>query len=253
MRAFVVFTKKELMESLRTYRLIIILAVFAILGILSPLTTLIMPEILGNMDLGGVTIILPEPTAMDAWAQYFGDIGMMGMLVVIIVFSGIMANEFSRGTLVNLLTKGLNRSTVILSKFAAASLIWTAAYLLSLSITMGYIAFFWEIDLQNAILAFVSLWLFGEMIIAILIFGGTLFGSFAGSLALVGGTIVMLMLINIAPNVARFNPISLSGSTVTLLDGSKSPGDFVPAMIVCGAITVVFIAVSMAVFGKKRV
>ena len=253
MRAFVVFTKKELQEGVRTYRFLIMLAVFVLIGILSPLTALMMPQVIGAMDLGGVTLVLPEPTAIDAWGQFFSNIGLMGMLVVIIVFSGLMANEFSRGTLINLLTKGLSRSTVVLSKFAAASLTWTVAYLLCLGVAIGYIAFYWELDLQNAFLAFASMWLFGELLIAILVFGGTLFGSFAGSLALAGGTVVALMLINIAPNVARFNPMSLAGGTLTLLNGEQSARDFIPAVVICTLTVVALIGASMVAFGKKRV
>ncbi|MCL1787390.1 MAG: ABC transporter permease, partial [Defluviitaleaceae bacterium] len=233
--------------------LVIMLAVFALIGILSPLTALIMPQIIGAMDLGGVTITLPEPTAMDAWGQFFGNTGLMGMLVVIIVFSGIMANEFSRGTLINLLTKGLSRSTVIISKFVAASLTWTVAYLLCLGVAIGYIAFYWELDLQNAVLAFASLWLFGELLIAILVFGGTLFGSFAGSLALTGGSVVALMLINIAPGVARFNPMSLAGGTLTLLNGEQSPGDFMPAVVISIIAIIMLVVASMVAFGKKLI
>ena len=253
MRAFTVFTKKELLESVRTYRFVIAIAAFMLMGILSPLTALMLPRLLETMDLGDFEIVLPEPTAMDAWAQYFSNVGTMGMLVVIILFSGIMANEFSKGTLVNLLTKGLNRTTVIVSKFVAASLVWTLAYLLCLGVTLGYVAFYWEINLQNSVLAFASLWLFGELLIAILILGGTLFGTFGGSLALTGGMIVILMLLNIIPNMARYNPISLAGSTLTLLDGGHVSGDFVPAVMICGVAIVACIALSVVVFWKKKI
>ena len=254
MRTFIIFTKKELLESLRTYRLIIMLIVFMLIGILSPLTALLMPRVIGSLDLGeGVEIILPEPTAMDGWEQFFSNVGMMGMLILIIVFSGIMANEFSRGTLVNLLTKGLNRTTVILSKFVAATLVWTAAYLICLIVTMAYITFLWELDLQNAILAFVSPWLFGLFLIAMLTFGGVLFASFAGSLALTGGMIITLMLLNVAPNIARYNPISLAGSAVALLNGIQSVENFIPTIIICAVAIIIFIIASIVVFGKKRV
>lgn len=253
MRAFSVFTKKELMESLRTRRFVISLAVFVIFGILSPLTALLLPEILGAFEMGGVIITIPEPTAMDAWLQYFSNIGSMGMLVVIVVFSGIMAHEFSRGTLVNLLTKGLNRTTVILSKFFAASLIWTVIYLVSLGVALAYIAVFWEMDMQNAVLAFVSLWLFGELLIAVLIFGGTLTGSFGGSLGMALGVIIVLGIVSAAPAAARFNPISLAGGTVTLLNGESAVGDFMPAVIICGVAVIVLVIASIVVFGKKRV
>ncbi|MDR1432056.1 MAG: ABC transporter permease [Propionibacteriaceae bacterium] len=253
MKAFAVFTKKELTESLRTYRLAVLLAVFALLGIMSPLTAKMLPDILGAIDLGGMTLNLPEPTAMDSWTQFFKNVGQMGVLALIIIFSGIMASEFSRGTLVNLLAKGLRRETVILAKFTAATLLWTLAYLLCLGVAASYTAYYWEIELQNAPLAFGGMWLFGELLIALLILGGTLFANFYGSLLLTGGVTAVLSVLGIVPKLAKYNPISLSGGTLALLDGQASAGDFVTAVVICALCVVALLAASLAVFRRKRV
>ncbi|MCL2819942.1 MAG: ABC transporter permease [Oscillospiraceae bacterium] len=252
---FIAFTKKEYMESLRTYRLVTLAAVLLVFGILSPLTAALLPEILGAIDLGdGVVLTLPEPSAIDSWTQFFSNIGQMGMLAVIISFSGSMANEFSRGTLVNLLTKGMKRHVVILSKFFSASVLWTIGYALCLAVCYVYTAYYWPSDvITNAPFAFFSLWLFGEFLIAILIFSGTLFGSFYGALLSCFGAIVVMALLNISPAIQKFNPISLSGDTLALLSGHKEIADFFPAVIICVSAIVILIIASILVFNKKKV
>ena len=255
MKAFIAFTKKEFIESLRTYRLIILAAVFLLFGVMSPLFAKFLPEILGSLDMGGgATLTLPEPVAMDSWAQFFKNVGQMGMLALIITFCGIMSNEFSRGTLVNLLTKGMKRRTVILSKFLSASALWAGSYLLCLAACWAYTAYYWPASgLSHAFLAFLAPWLFGELLIALLIFGGTLSGNFYGSLGVCGGAVVALLLLNIAPKAQKYNPVVLSSGTLELLNSQKDVADFIPAMIICGVATAVLIVASVAVFSKKRV
>jgi len=254
MKAFIAFTKKEFTESLRTYRLVILMAALLFFGILSPLTAKLLPEILGAIEIAdGVVITLPEPSAMDSWAQFFSNIGQMGMLALIITFSGITANEISRGTLVNLLTKGMPRHTVIVSKFFTASVLWTIGYALCLVVCYAYTVFYWPADsISNVFLAFSSLWLFGVFLIAVLIFGGVLFGSFYGSLLFCFGVIIMMTLINIAPAVQKFNPISLAGATYSLLDNQRKAMDFIPAVIINVSAIAMFMTASIIVFNKKK-
>jgi len=255
MKAFIAFTKKEFFESMRTYRLIVLTAVMILLGIMNPLIAKLLPEILGGVDLGGgIVIDLPEPTALDSWTQFYSNVGQMGMLALIITFSGIMANELSRGTLVNLLTKGLKRYKIILAKFLSASVIWTGTYLLCLLVCYMYTEYFWpSSELSNAFLAFVSPWLFGELMIAILIFGGVLFGTFYGALLSCFGVIMALAIINIAPSIQKYNPIGLAGGVLGLLYGQSEPQDFIPAVIISIAAVVLLIIASVAVFNKKKV
>ncbi len=252
MRAYFAFTKKEFTENVRTYKLIIMLATFLIFGIMSPIFAKLMPELLKTLG-DGISITVPEPTAIDSWAQFFKNVGQMGMFVLVIVFGGIMANEFSRGTLVNVLTRGMKRYTVILSKFTVATLIWTLSYLLCLAVTYGYTAYFWEsYDLHHIFLAFFSLWLFGILLITLLILGGTLFKTFSGSLLLCGGAVVIMSLVNISPNLQKYNPITLSGNGIVLLTGQKSTADFVPAVIICTLFVFILMTVSIMVFNKKQ-
>lgn len=256
MRQFIAFTKKEFREGTATFRAYILLAVFLLFGMMSPLFAKLTPEILNSLgDMGqGVIIQMPEPTALDAWAQFFKNVSQMGMLVFVIIFGGIMSNEFSRGTLVNLLTKGLSRKTVILSKFLTASLLWAAAYLLCLVVCYGYTAYFFEsVEISYALLVFVSPWLFGELLIALLILGGTLFGNIYGSLLTCLAAVVALNIVSIVPRAAKYNPVSLAGGTLSILYCKGTPSDFIPALIICAAATIMLIVISILIFDKKTI
>jgi len=254
MKGFVAFCRKEWLEGLRTYRLWIMMAVFAALGILSPLFAKLLPDLLSGTDIGGgVTLQMPPATAFDSWTQFFKNVSQLGSLVLIIVFCGITATEFSRGTLVNVLTKGLRRSTIVVAKLAVAALIWTISYLVSLGIAFGYTLYFWgDGTLQNAGLAFVSPWLFGLFLLALMILGGIVGGNIYGSLLAAGGMIIALNIVAIVPKSARFNPLSLAGGTLGLLDGQNQPRDFVPALLICVAAIVVTLAASLLVIDRKQ-
>lgn len=254
MKQFIAFSKKEFYESKATFRIYILLAVFLIYGIMSPLLAKLTPEILKSLGDTGIIIQVPKPTALDSWTQFFKNISQTGILVLVIMFCGIMSNELTKGTLINLLTKGLKRNTVILSKFFVASILWMLAYLLCLSVTFAYTVYFWEIgDMNNALLAFSAPWLFGQFIIALLIFGGTIFSNIYGSLLSCLSVVIALNIVSLIPKTAKFNPITLSGGTLSLLSGAGKPEDFIPAAIVCVALTVGLIVATMAVFNKKRV
>ena len=240
MRAYFAFTKKEFTENLRTYKLMIMIVVFLIFGVMSPLFAKFTPEILKAAGLDASALGVGTPTAIDSFAQFFKNVGQLGLLVLVIVFSGIMANELSKGTLINILTKGMRRSTVILSKFIMATVIWTVSYLLCLAVTYAYTAYYFTIEnISNAFLAFSSMWLFGVLLIAIVILGGVLFKNVYGSLLLTGGIVVVMTIVNIAPKLQKYNPITLSSDNMQLIMAQKAASDFMPAVIICAVLTIV--------------
>jgi ABC-2 type transport system permease protein len=253
MKAFTAMLKKEIMEAQRSYKLMILLIVFIIFGISSPVVAKIMPDILGSMLPEGMTIEMPEPTAADSFAQFFKNVSQMGYIVLVILFSGITAGEISKGTLINLLSKGLDRKTVILSKFSVAALLWTAALGICLIITCINTSFFWSMDgLQYIFTASVGLWLYGLLLISLTILGGVVFGNIYGSLLFTGGGAVVFMLLNLIKGFKPFGPATLSSSGLALITSAMNIGDYYPAMLVCAGIIFAIVVSSILVFDKKQ-
>lgn len=254
MKAYFAFTQKELLESLRTYKLLIMIMVFVFFGMLGPLTAKLTPKILESLMTEGIEIIASESIALDSWAQFFKTISQMGFLVVAILFSGIMGNEFNSGTFINILTKGLPRSTVILSKFTVASMIWTISYLISFELSYRYTEYFWNSEgILNLLFSIFSLWLFGILFLAIILLGGVIFRSIYGCLMFLGAFIVTLFLLNIVPKFQKYNPIGLASKNMSLLTGDTIPKDLMVMVTISIGLIILSIITTIRVFNKKQI
>lgn len=101
--------------------------------------------------------------------------------MIVIVFSGMLPHELQNGTIVNLLTKGLTRSSVVLSKLLCSVLLWSGAYLLRFGVTCGYTVFLFHGEsISNLLFAAMCLWLFGVLLLSVCLPGGALLKSSSG-------------------------------------------------------------------------
>lgn len=254
MRAYLAFTQKEFLESVRTHKLLIMFLVFMLFGMLSPLTAKLTPKLLESLITEGIQITMPEPTAFDSWAQFFKNVSQMGFIVLAILFSGMMANEFNHGTLINILTKGLPRRTVILSKFTMASAIWTVCYLFSFGLSYVYTLYFWSSDeVLNLMLSVFCLWLFGILLLSVILLGGVIFRNSYGSLMFVAGFTAILFLLNIVPEFQKYNPIALASNNMSLLTGDAVPKDLTVPFILSIGIIIGAIITAIGIFNKKQI
>ncbi len=252
MRAYIAFLKKEFVELVRTYKLFILLAVFLIIGMMNPLTAKLTPMILENFADEGMTFTVSEPTAMDSWMQFFKNT-TTGIIAYVILLSGIMSQEYSKSTLVNIITKGLPRRTVILAKFTSSILIWTVAYLLNFFTTLGYTEYFWGNQTPpNLAFSVVCLWAFGVLITSAIIFGASAFSSNYGSMLFTGGFSLVLTLINIAPKAIKYNPMSLSSRNLELLKETAEISDFTIPLIISLVLCIIFIFLAIENFNNKK-
>jgi ABC-2 type transport system permease protein len=254
MNGFTAFTKKEFTEQFRSYKSIVLVAVLFLFGMLSPLLAKIMPEIISGMNMQGITInIHKAPDALDAYGQFFKNVGQMGFVVMLLIFSGILAQDVTRGTLIVLLAKGLSRSAVILSKFMSALILWTVGYALSAVTAYGYTVYlFGGAMVPNLLAALAGLWLFGVFLIALLILASTLARGSYGGLLLAAGLLILLMIINSFPGVSKWNPVTLAAVNDGLIRNQFAAGDMVVPLCVTLALIALCLVLSILIFRKKR-
>lgn len=256
MKNYIVFTKKEFLENIRTRKIYIVLAVFVFLGILAPFTAKLTPAMLkmmsANLQKQGIVINNIKVSAVDSWTQFYKNVPLMGIVVIIIMFSGMLVNELSKGTLVNILTKGLRRSAVILSKFTVASLIWTISYWCAAGITFGYTMFYWgSKGTSNVFFALLCVWIFGIMIVSLLVLGNALINSSYGVMLFTVFMIGVLYIISMIPKTEKWNPMMLVTGNMSLITNASKVEDFVTVIIVSIVISFLSLAVSIQVFNKK--
>jgi ABC-2 type transport system permease protein len=253
MTGYGAFVKKELLESWKTPRALVLLAVFFLFGMMSPLLAKLMPEIMSGVDLAGLVIQIPEPTVMDAYGQFFKNLTQMGMIVFLLVFGGMLSQEIARGTLINMLTKGLSRSAVILAKFSVSLLLWTVALGLACATTYGYTVWlFKDGTADNLLFALFCLWLFGAFILALILLSSTLVRGSLGGLGLTAGFLIVLLLLGISPGLVKWNPVSLASQNVQLMAGTVTVRNLIPAVWVTFSASIVFLGAAVLVFRKNK-
>lgn len=254
MRAYLAFTGKELTEYIRTYKLLIVGLVFLLFGMMSPLAAKYLPQLIEQFMPEGIQMTIQAPTALDSWMQFNKNVSQMGMFVIVILLSGIMAGEYSKGTLIHILTKGLPRRTVVLAKFTAAALLWTGAYLLCFAVAYGYTWFYWRGDVNMPGLkeAVTAMWLFGVLLAAITLLGSVILKTSYGSLLFTGGLVVLQILLNMIPKIQAYNPMRLISGGTMLLQGQLKAGSLFKPMAAAAIYSMICVWAACMVFNKKK-
>lgn len=250
----IAFIKKEIMENYRTKKLLILIVVFLALGIMSPLFAKLTPEILKMVNIDASAINLSNPTAYESFEQFFKNISQIGIIVLAIVYCGIVANDLNRGTLINILTKGVKRSSVILSKFLVVSIIWIIAYSLSFIVCYIYTCYYFDISIvSNVFISVFALCIFGLLLLSFIILGGVLFKNTMGSLLTAFVFYGLLLILGIFKSIDSYNPSVLSSANMGLIKGQIEPSFIYPALIISIIIIVLNINISIQVFNKSEI
>ncbi|WP_080872087.1 ABC transporter permease [Oceanobacillus timonensis] len=253
MRNIYYFSKKELLEGWRTSKLLILLVIFLILGIMNPLIALLTPEIL-QMSFGDtMPIDIPEPTSLDSWGQFYSNMTQMGLIVIVLMCSGAVSGEVNKGTLINLVTKGLKRSAIVVSKSIYYIFQWTFCMYAAFFVTWGYTVYYFPDNHSPHIFqAAFPLWLFGVLLVTVILFFSTVSRNSYEGLLLTGAFVVLLFILNIVDSFERYNPISLIGENMNFLQGAASLGNYLFAILLSVFLSLLFIWLSIVILNKKK-
>ena len=221
MTGFGLLLRKEVREQLRTMRLPVVVAVFAILGLLSPVFARYVREIVEAVGGGQLQGMIPDPTVADAVAQFTKNIGQFGVLVAILVTMGAVATEKERGTAAFLLTKPIGRGAFVgakvvaigallaLATAVAGALCWIYTAMLFEPLPVaGFAAAVWLVWLSLAVVASLT-FLASVATRSALVAGGVAFGAF-----LVAG------ILSAIPGIGAYMPTSLWAAADLLALGS---------------------------------
>jgi ABC-2 type transport system permease protein len=127
--SFVTVFRREMTEQWRTYRFLIVAAVFAVFGLASPLLAKFTPEMLKALPGVPPEILtaIPAPTLADAVAQYLKNMSQFGILLALLMTMGVVVQEKERGTAAFFLTRPVSRETFLLAKFAGLAAAFTVS------------------------------------------------------------------------------------------------------------------------------
>lgn len=251
MSGYIAFVKKEIIENMKNYRFLIMFAVFLIFGIISAFLAKFTPEILSvlaaDMEMSS------KPVALDAWKQFYKNISGVGFSAFIILYGSCLSSEYSKGTLVLMVTKGLSRSAVILAKYTVAAVLMTISYWAGFAATYGYTAYLWQdTTLSNVALAAFFLWVIGFLYLSILMLGCVIFKQTFTSILFAGGGIAIISLLGMIKPLSKFSPFILTSKNLDLISGTVTKSEFITPMVISVIMTFIGLFIAIKLFNKKQ-
>ncbi len=213
---------KEFREQWRTWKVIVFLAVFLITGIISPVIAKYTPELLKSIpDLpAGLTSMFPAPTVADSVAQYLKNTIQFGILLVILLNMGTVAQEKEHGTAAMLLTKPVSRSAVVLAKWLTGMTVLLAGLLVDGFACLAYTAVLFEP------LPFGAFWVLNLLLVVYLgvfltvaIMASTLARTQAMAAVGAFGGLVVLLILGAIPRLSDYMPGQLPNWGASLVLG----------------------------------
>ncbi len=255
MRSFLAFFKKELCESVRSGKLLLLCLLFCLFGIMNPaiakLTPWLMETMSSEMAEIGMTVTAVEVNAMTSWTQFFKNIPM-ALIVFVLVYGGVFTKEYESGTLILLLTKGLPRRTVVLAKSVLLILLWSVGYWICFGITYAYNAYFWDNGIAEGLfLAATDLWLFGVLVQTLTTLFSTLVKAYSSVLLGVGGTVLASYLMGLFPKLTSYLPTLLMDSAPVLV-GARTAEDCIWAILITLMASIACVVISIPIFNRKQ-
>jgi ABC-2 type transport system permease protein len=142
---YYILLKKEVKELFRSGKLIVFAAVFLFFGLLSPVAAKYLPAIIGSIgESQKIQIVIPEPTWLDAVAQYLKNLTQLCTFIIIIIFMGMVSREKESGTAVFLLVKPVSRGSFLLAKYSSTIIALVISLAISFVAASIYTYLFFE-------------------------------------------------------------------------------------------------------------
>lgn len=255
MRGFNAFFKKEWFEWFRTGRVIVILMIFCLFGIMNPAFAKLMPWLMETMaesfENTGLTVTSVTVDAMTSWTQFYKNIPM-ALIIFLLMVSAIFTAEYQKGTLIQAVTKGLSKRSIMLAKLLVMVIVWSFGYLSCFGITYAYNAYFWDNSIaDNIILAAALVWLFGIFMIICIAFFSAITNSSINVLLGTGAAFGVCYIFELLSKHKGYSPAFLLKS-MNILTGADKPGSFYAAAGITIAVSTILCVFAFLLFDRKK-
>jgi ABC-2 type transport system permease protein len=235
----------------------VLAVVLLFFGILSPVTARYMTQILtfaatGEPELEQFLELIPPPTPLDSVDQYINNLTGIGLLVVVLLVMGLVAQEKDRGTVVLVLARPVSRVAFLLTKFAAF-----ATWLVLCVVAAGLVAYlytgllFGEWLAAGSFAALNALMILYFLVIAALTFlGSTLTRSSFAAAAIGLGVWALISLLGNIRALGDYVPGRLAAAAAQLPRGQAF--ESWPAIAVSLVLLALALVVSIIVFQRQE-
>ena len=252
---FAAALRKEIIQQWRTRRFLVVMAVFVLFGLTSPLVAKFTPEILKSVaGAEQFASLIPTPTTADAMSQYIKNITQFGFILAVLLGMNAIAGEKESGTAAMILSKPMPRWIFVLSKFTAQSLVYISAFLVA-----GLGAYYYTVILFGPLDAakftginlLLLLWLLTCVGAALL---GSVIGPTIAAAAGIGlGISVAILLAGSIPTFGALMPNGLMGWAAMLGENSDKAAANAGALAGGVVLILLFLLWSVALFERQEI
>lgn len=250
MSVFVAF-RKEWMELVRSYRLLVVGIVLLFFGLTSPILTKFTPELLKLIPTGEITIQMPPQTVLNAIGQYVKNMAQFGVVLALLLTMGSVSQEKDKGTAAMVLVKPMSRGAFLGAKFLGLGAMF-AVSLAAAGIAAYYYTFllFEAMDILHWLVLNLFLLIYAMVIVAITLFCSTLTKSQAAAGGIALGLIFIPSLIGSLLGLGKYLPGELNTWGMRLMQGDSTPS-WIALGISLGLIVISLVA-SWLVFNRQE-
>ncbi len=240
----------------RNFKILWIPLVFILLGIMQPVTSYYLPEIIkaaGELPEGAVFDI-PVPTPQEVLVQTFGQYSQIGILVLVLAFMGIVAAEKNSGVSDIILVKPVSFANYITAKWVSIAIMTLGSFLLGIlaswyytGVLIGNVEFG---ELMKGSLVY-GTWLLFLVTVTLLLsslFKSNIFVAFMSLLVAIG----LSALTSLLSKWMTWSPARLSTHASSLLLTGSPDKQFALSLTVSLLLILVLLVSSIYLFAKKE-
>jgi len=210
----------EWLRLVRTRRWVGPTAIYLLFGLLGPLTARYLGELLASV--GGIEVVLPDPTPADGFAQYVANVSQLGILAVVVVAASSLSIDRPVEMGVFLRTRVRRTADLVIPRVVTMSALAVGAWVL------GALAAWYEVTIllgpadAAAVLAgtaygAVHLVFVVTLVAALSARGGSTMTTTLSAVAV----LLSLPLLALVPAVERWVPSELVGALDAMVAGAS--------------------------------
>jgi ABC-2 type transport system permease protein len=250
MNGFTAFSRKEILEIVRSWRIWVLPGIVLFFALTGPLVARFTPEIIravASDQLAGLT--LPDASYADAYTGWIKNLSQIVLFALIIVYGSIVSAERRSGTAVLVLTKPVSRGAFILAKASVHSAFLAVLVVTGTLVTWGLTAVVFGEAPGAALWAAALAWLaFGILFIALMTLLSVLIAPAAGAAGAGLGVYALISIAALWTPLGTYSPAGLTAIPTTLALG-KPVDAFWP---VCTALLLAAALVALAASAFQR-
>jgi ABC-2 type transport system permease protein len=224
----------EWLRLTRTPRAIALAAVFLFIGLIEPIVTRYLRDIVGRLS-HGARISLPLPSPADGLNSYVSEITLVGLIIVVAVAAGALTFDTRPGISTFLRTRVGSMTRLVLPRFAVTAAAAAIAYLL------GTLAAWYEtavvlgsLPVGGVLGGILCGAIYMVFAVAITALAASLARSAIGTIGIALAILILIPIVGSIHAVGNWLPSALVNAPAGLV-GSENLAHYIPALGVTSA------------------